>query len=53
MPLSHSASAIIFGASIAVGVPASACANVITDWDEKAVAVVAPSLRRPPTPRSA
>ena len=42
MPLSHSASAIIFGAWLAIGVPVSASANVITDWDEKAVAVVMP-----------
>jgi hypothetical protein len=40
MPLSHSTSAIIFGAWLAIGVPVSASANVITDWDEKAVAVV-------------
>jgi hypothetical protein len=42
MPLSHSASAIIFGAWLAIGIPMSASANVITDWDEKAVAVVMP-----------
>ena len=42
MPLSHSASAILFGAWLVIGVPMSASANVITDWDEKAVAVVMP-----------
>jgi hypothetical protein len=39
---SHSASAIIIGAWLAIGAPMSASANVITDWDEKAVAVVMP-----------
>ena len=43
MPLSHSASATIFGVWLVVGVPMSASANVITDWDEKAVAVVMPT----------
>jgi hypothetical protein len=43
MPLSHSTSTILFGAWLAVGVPASASANVITDWDEKAVAAVTPA----------
>jgi hypothetical protein len=42
MPLSHSSSAILVGAWLAIGVPVSASANVITDWDEKAVAVVMP-----------
>ena len=42
MPLSHSSSAILFAAWLAVGVPVSASANVITDWDEKAIAVVMP-----------
>jgi hypothetical protein len=41
--ISHSASAIIIGAWLAVGAPMSASANVITDWDEKAVAVVMPA----------
>jgi PAP2 superfamily len=45
--MSRSISGATIGAWIAVGVPASACANVITDWDEKAVAVVAPSLGVP------
>jgi hypothetical protein len=43
MRLSHSASAITIGAWLAIGVPMSASANVITDWDEKAVAVVMPA----------
>ena len=43
MPPSHSTSAIMFGAWLAIGVPVSASANVITDWDEKAVAVVMPA----------
>jgi hypothetical protein len=37
-PISAATIAVLVG----VGVPASACANVITDWDEKAVAVVTP-----------
>jgi len=43
MPLSHSTSTILIGAWLAIGVPVSASANVITDWDEKAVAVVMPA----------
>jgi hypothetical protein len=43
MPMNHSASAIIIGAWLAIGVPMPASANVITDWDEKAVAVVMPA----------
>ncbi|MCP1865905.1 hypothetical protein [Bradyrhizobium japonicum] len=43
MPTSHSTSATIFGAWLAIGVPVSASANVITDWDEKAVAVIMPA----------
>ena len=34
--------AALIGASLAVAIPASPRANVITDWDEKAVAVVSP-----------
>jgi hypothetical protein len=34
--------AALIGAWVAVGAPAPARANVITDWDEKAVAVVMP-----------
>jgi hypothetical protein len=40
--LSRSAPATMIGAWIAVGAPTAALANVITDWDEKAVAVVTP-----------
>jgi hypothetical protein len=39
-----SVAAAMLGAFIGFGVPASACANVITDWDEKAVAVVTPMI---------
>src|SRR5437899_2206126 len=39
---SHSASTIIIGAWLAFAVPTSAAANVITDWDDKAVVVVTP-----------
>jgi hypothetical protein len=42
--MSRSVPAAVIGAWLAVGTPASACANVITDWDEKALAVVVPSL---------
>src|SRR5262245_25971527 len=35
-------SAAVMGMWITVGTPISALANVITDWDEKAVAAVAP-----------
>src|SRR5450755_2259832 len=35
MPISHSASATIIGAWLAIGVPISASANVITDWTRK------------------
>src|SRR5215470_2345121 len=37
---SYSVPAVMIGAWIAVGAPASARANVITDWDEKAVVAV-------------
>ena len=40
--MSRSIPAALIGASLAVAIPASARANVITDWDEKAVAVVMP-----------
>ena len=40
--MSRSIPAALIGASLAVAIPASAGANVITDWDEKAVAVVTP-----------
>src|SRR6478609_515726 len=41
--ISHCASGVIFAAWLAVSAPASASANVITDWDEKAIAVVSPT----------
>ena len=40
--MSHSASAIMIGAWLAFSVPVSASANVITDWDDKAVVAVTP-----------
>jgi hypothetical protein len=40
--MSRSVPAAMIASWIAVGFPAPACANVITDWDEKAVAVVSP-----------
>ena len=40
--MSRSALAATIGAWVAVGVPASACANVITDWDDKAIVAVTP-----------
>ena len=43
MPISHSVSAVMIGAWLAIGFPIPASANVITDWDEKAVAVVMPA----------
>ena len=43
--MSRSIPAALIGASLAVAIPASARANVITDWDEKAVAVVSPIVR--------
>jgi hypothetical protein len=45
--MSRSIPAALIGASLAVAIPASTRANVITDWDEKAVAVVTPM---PPYP---
>ena len=41
--MSRSIPAAMIGAWVAIGVPSSASANVITDWDEKAVAVVFPT----------
>ena len=41
---SRSAPAAIIGALIGLGVSAPTCANVVTDWDEKAVAVVTPLM---------
>ncbi len=48
----HSASAVITGACLAVCAPMSASANVITDWDQKAIAAVEPltSVPSPATP---
>jgi hypothetical protein len=40
--MSRSIPTALIGASLAVVIPAPAFANVITDWDEKAVAVVTP-----------
>ena len=40
--ISASASAVTIAACLAVGVPISASANVITDWDEKALVAVTP-----------
>ena len=40
--MNRSALAIVIGAWLVVGAAMSASANVITDWDEKAVAVVLP-----------
>jgi len=40
--MNRSVPAALIGAWVAVGAPAPARANVITDWDEKAVAVVMP-----------
>jgi PAP2 superfamily protein len=45
--MGRSVSVAIVGAWAAVVAPAPAFANVITDWDEKAVAVVTPSLGVP------
>jgi hypothetical protein len=47
--------AVTIGAWLAVAAVAPACANVITDWDEKAIAAVAPlaSVPSPYTPYAA
>ena len=45
--MSHSVPAAILGAWIAVGAHAPASANVITDWDEKAVAFLQPRMVPP------
>ena len=37
-----SVSAGLFGASLAIGALVPACANVITDWDDKALVLVTP-----------
>ena len=41
--LQHSLPAAIAGGLLAVGIATTARANVITDWDEKAVAFLQPS----------
>lgn len=53
--MTRAAWAATIGAWLAVGAPAPACANVITDWDEKAIAAVAPlaSVPSPYTPYAA
>jgi PAP2 superfamily protein len=53
--MSRSVWAAILGVWVAVGVTAPAFANVITDWDEKAIAAVAPlaSVPSPYTPYAA
>jgi hypothetical protein len=53
--MSHAPSAVIIGAWLAVGAPMSASANVITDWDERAITAVAPlaSVPSPSTPYAA
>jgi hypothetical protein len=38
----RSVSAALFGASLALGAPVPACADVITDWDDKALVLVTP-----------
>ena len=45
-PISRSVPAAMIGALIGLGAPAAACANVITDWDEKAIAVVTPIMAK-------
>ena len=40
--MNRSVWAATIGAWLAAGVAAPACANVVTDWDEKAIAAVAP-----------
>jgi len=45
--ISRSVPAAMIGAWVAIGAPASASANVITDWDEKAVAATAPMISLP------
>jgi hypothetical protein len=43
-PISRSVAAAMIGALICLGVSGRAYANVITDWDEKAVVVVTPMM---------
>src|SRR6267154_2634647 len=42
--------AVLIGASLAVAIPASVRANVITDWDAKAIDAVAPLASAPSSP---
>ena len=53
--INRSVWAATIGAWLAVGAAPPACANVITDWDEKAIAAVAPlaSVPSPYTPYAA
>jgi hypothetical protein len=53
--MNRSVWAATIGAWLAVGVAAPVCANVSTDWDEKAIAAVAPltSVPSPATPYGA
>src|SRR6266446_463769 len=48
--MSRSLPVALIGASLAVTIPASACANVITDWDAKAIDAVAPLASAPSSP---
>src|SRR4030088_492794 len=49
--MSRSIPAALIGASLAVAVPASARADVITDWDQKAIEIVAPHMPSPQAQR--
>ena len=49
--MSRSIPAALIGASLAVAIPASVRANVITDWDEKAIDIVAPRMPSPQAQR--
>ena len=53
--MNRSVWAATIGTWLAVGAAAPVCANVITDWDEKAIAAVAPlaSVPSPYTPYAA
>jgi len=48
--MSRSLPVALIGASLAVTIPSSACANVITDWDAKAIDAVAPLASAPSSP---
>jgi hypothetical protein len=49
--MSRSIPAALIGASLAVAIPASARADVITDWDQKAIDIVAPRMPSPQAQR--